>query len=98
MAKRIRWSLQAEQELADILDYWLNRNRSVTFSLKLIDLFEEATDLISIFPDIGQQTDIPSVRNKLVRDYLMFYQIDGEIINILTIWDPRQDPDKLKLL
>ena len=97
MAKRIKWSLQAEQELADILDYWVNKNKSATFSLKLIDLFEEATELISVFPEIGQQADIPDVRQKLIRDYLMFYRVDGEIIHILTVWDPRQDPDRLKL-
>lgn len=97
MAKRIKWSLQAEQEFADILDYWVNRNKSATFSLKLIDLFEEATELISTFPEIGQQTDVPNVRNKLVRDYLIFYRVDGETIHILTIWDPRQDPDKLTI-
>jgi hypothetical protein len=27
----------------------------------------------------------------------MFYRIDGDKIKILTIWDPKQDPDKLKL-
>ena len=97
MAKRIKWTIQAEQELADILEYWVKRNKSNTFSLKLIDLFEEATKLISTFPDIGQQTDIENIRQKLVRDYLIFYRIDGEIIHILSIWDPRQDPGKLKL-
>lgn len=33
----------------------------------------------------------------MVRDYLMYYRVDGKIINILTIWDPRQDPNGLKL-
>lgn len=41
MAKRIKWPLQAEEELADILIYWVNRNQSATFSLKLIDLLKK---------------------------------------------------------
>jgi plasmid stabilization system protein ParE len=97
MAKRVIWSSLAEQEFADILEYWTNRNKSATFSNKLIDLFEEATELISVYPEIGQLTDIQNVRHKLVRDFLMFYRIDGDKIKILTIWDPKQDPDKLKL-
>lgn len=97
MAKRVIWSSLAEQELADLVAYWANHNKSTAFSNKLIDLFEEATELISIYPEIGQRTDIQNVRHKLVRDYLMFYRIDGDIIKILTIWDPKQDPNKLKL-
>lgn len=97
MAKQVIWSSQAEQEFADILEHWTNRNKSATFSNELIDLFEEATELISLYPEIGKLTDVDNIRQKLVRDYLMFYRIDGEAINILTVWDPRQDPDKLKL-
>lgn len=74
MAKRVIWSTLAEQDFADILEYWVNRNKSATFSNSLIDLFEEATELISQYPEIGQRTDIPDVRYKLVRDYLMFYR------------------------
>lgn len=47
MAKRVIWSSLAEKEFADILEYWNNRNTSPTFSNKLLDLFEEATKLIS---------------------------------------------------
>ncbi|MBL6447802.1 type II toxin-antitoxin system RelE/ParE family toxin [Fulvivirga sp. 29W222] len=97
MAKQVIWSSQAEQEFANILEYWTNKNRSTTFSNKLIDLFEEATELISIYPEIGQLTDIENVRHKLVRDYLIFYRIDSDAINILTVWNPRQNPNKLKL-
>ena len=60
-------------------------------------MFEDATELIANFPEMGRSTDIENVRQKLVRDYLIFYEVDGEIINILTVWDPRQDPDKLEL-
>ena len=97
MAKRIKWSPLAEQKFDAILEYWTNRNKSEAFSNKLIDLFEEATEIIASFPEIGRTTDIENVRQKLVRDYIIFYQVDEDVINILTVWDPRQDPDKLKL-
>lgn len=97
MAKQVIWSSQAEQEFAAILEYWTYRNKSTTFSNKLVDLFEEATEILSLYPEIGQKTDIENVRQKVVRDYFMFYRIDDEAINILTVWDPRQDPNKLKL-
>ena len=61
MAKKVIWSSQAEKEFAEILEYWINRNKSAAFSMKLIDLFEEATKLISIYSEIGQLTDIENV-------------------------------------
>ncbi|WP_162340057.1 type II toxin-antitoxin system RelE/ParE family toxin [Cyclobacterium salsum] len=85
MAKKIKWSPLAEKKFDEILEYWTNRNKSESFSEKLIDLFEEATELIANFPEMGRSTDIGNVRQELVRDYLMFYELDGEIINILTI-------------
>ena len=97
MAKKIKWSPLAARKFDEILEYWTNRNKSEFFSEKLIDLFEDATELIANFPEMGRSTDIENVRQKLVRDYLIFYEVDGEIINILTVWDSRQDPDKLKL-
>lgn len=98
MAKKIKWSPLAERKFDEILAYWTNRNKSESFSEKLIDLFEDATELIANFPEMGRSTDIENVRQKLVRDYLIFHEVDGEIINILTVWDPRQNPDKLELI
>ena len=96
MAKKVIWSLQAEIEFAEILEYWMIRNKSSEYSEKLIGLFTEATELISQFPEIGQSTDIENVRHKLVRDYSIFYRLNVETIEVLTIWDNRQNPDKLK--
>mgnify|MGYP003135506795 FL=1 len=97
MAKKIKWSPLAEREFKEIIAYWTNRNKPESFSEKLIGLFEDATELIATFPEMGRSTDIENVRQKLVREYLIFYEVDGEIINILTVWDPRQNPDKLEL-
>ena len=97
MAKKLKCSPLAEKKFDEILKYWTYRNKSESFSEKLIDLFEDAKQLIANFPEMGRSTDIENVRQKLVRDYLIFSEIDGEIINILTVLDPRQNPDKLKL-
>jgi len=48
-------------------------------------------------PEIGRKTDIPNVRIKIVRDYLIFYEVQNESILILSFWDSRQNPEKLKL-
>ena len=96
MAKEVIWSLRAQKERKEILEYWRLRNKSNTYSKKLNQLFKESVKLITDFPQIGKPTDDVNTRIKIVRDYLIIYEETETQIQILTIWDSRQDPDKLK--
>jgi len=96
MAKQIIWSIRAQNDRKDILKYWIQRNKSQKYSRKLARLFKEAVKLVANYPEIGKSTDDKYVRIKLVRDYLIVYEISEKRIFILTIWDSRQDPGKLK--
>ena len=97
MAKEVIWSPLAKRKRREILEYWIEHNKSKTYSLKLNELFKQAEQLISERPNIGKPTSDKHVRFKIVRDYLIFYEQVDEKIYILTIWDSRQDPDKLIL-
>ena len=96
MVKQIIWSPKAVGERKDILTYWKLRNKSNSYSKKLDLLFKEAIKIIKSFPQIGKMTDSENVRMKIVRDYLIIYEETETTINILSIWDGRQDPSKLK--
>ncbi|WP_197051706.1 type II toxin-antitoxin system RelE/ParE family toxin [Salegentibacter sp. Hel_I_6] len=63
--------------------------------MKLARLFKEAIKLIFNYPEIGKPTDEVNVRIKVVRDYFLIYEVEKDQISILTIWDSRQNPDKL---
>ncbi len=97
MARKVKWTITTQLQRKDILQYWINRNKSSTYSKKLSQLFKEAIYLIKTKPKIGRLTDIEDVRLKVVRDYLIFYEFDDEYLYILSIWDSRQDPNKLKI-
>ena len=92
MGKRITWTHRAHSDRKEILLYWKDRNQSSAYSKKLNTLFKTAIDLIAAHPNIGRKTNIERVRVKLVRDYLLFYEIAEEEIFILTIWDNRRKP------
>lgn len=96
MAKQVIWSLRAQNDKKEILDYWRQRNKSNTYSKKLNELFKESIKIILDFPQIGKVTDDTKARIKIVRDYLIIYEETETQIFILTIWDSRQDPEKLK--
>ncbi len=98
MAKRkVVWSPRAKKDRWAILEYWIERNRSVSYSRKLNDLFREATLFISQYPTVGRATDDEKVRLKIVRDYLIFYEVSDFRVTILTIFDSRRNPEKLEL-
>jgi len=97
MVKEIRWSLRANQDRLQILEYWVNRNKSNTYSLKLDQLFRKSVELIAEIPELGKPTEFLNVRIKIVRDYLIYYRIKSTCIEIITIWNSRRNPRKLEL-
>ena len=97
MVKQIIWTAKAKNQLIDILEYWINRNKSNSFSIKLNNLIEEQLNLIAEFPNIGRKTDIQNVSIKVIHKYLLYYQIGEKNIFVLTIRHGSKNPKTLKL-
>lgn len=95
--RKIIWTEKANFERKEILEYWINRNKSKSFSIKLNRLVVDELKFISLNPNIGKKTDIANVRVKVIRDYLLFYEILEKEILVLTLWDGRRNPQNLNL-
>jgi plasmid stabilization system protein ParE len=96
MAKRkIVWSSKAKIDLFQILEYFYIRNGSKTYCIKLNSKIRRSIRLLSNHPFLGLQSDAENVRTLVEGDYAIFYQIEKETIKITTIWDCRQNPNKL---
>ena len=94
MAKRkIVWSNRAKQRLYDILEVYIERNKSKTYSNKLQRLLNKEVKLLLKYPEIGLKTTEESTRGLIVKDYIIYYEITEDKIVIHTIWDSRQDPN-----
>ena len=74
-----------------ILEYWIYRNKSKLYSLKLNKLFIEVSKQISKNPLIGRKTNFENIRVKNIRSYLLFYMFDQDQIKILSVWDTRRN-------
>ncbi|WP_282630913.1 type II toxin-antitoxin system RelE/ParE family toxin [Empedobacter sedimenti] len=97
MAEKVIWTTQAKNELFDILDYWKNRNQSILYSQKLFQLIQNQINLIVLFPEIGRKTNFENVRIKIIKDYLLFYEVKNSKLYILTIKSSKQNPSKFRI-
>ena len=94
MAKRkIVWSNRAKIRLYAILDFYIVRNKSKVYSIKLQKLISKEVNLLLKQPDLGLKTSENSTRGLIIENHIVYYEISGDKIIIHTIWDSRQNPD-----
>ena len=97
--KEIIWTETAALQRRTILEYWLQRNQSPTYSLKLIRLSNEKATKIADNPLICKTAEFPDTRVAAMGHFSLFYKITNSAIIITAFWDNRQDPKELlKLL
>ncbi len=96
MAKRVVWTKTAEKARKEILEYWIQRNQSDTFSKKLSVLFKKKINLLKSEVYLGKPTDFKNVRVSLVNHYSLFYKVEPEVIVIVGMWDNRRNPEDLR--
>ena len=97
MAYQIVWTEKANIERQHILEFWMENNKSKIYSLKLDKLLIATIRDISKKPTIGRKTEFENVRVKIVREYLIFYEIIKKEIVILSVWDGRREKKNLKI-
>jgi plasmid stabilization system protein ParE len=97
MAKRIIWSTKAERIFTEILEFYIERNGSKSFSRKLNSEILALLSILSKRPFLGMKTDITNVRVFVKKDYKIFYQIEDKSLVVLLVWDCRQSPENIRL-
>ena len=97
MPKKIIWAPLAESDFSAILEY-LNKNWDTKVASNFIDLTESVIDQISInpkqYPIIFKKKQIRKC--VLTKHNSLFYRDSKPQVEILRIYDTRQDPDTLK--
>jgi plasmid stabilization system protein ParE len=97
--RKIIWTETAARQSRSILEYWLRRNQSPTYSLKLLRLSNEKANLIAENPLIYKAAEFPDTHVAAMGHFSLFYKITDSAIIITAFWDNRQDPKELlKLL
>lgn len=95
--QKIIWSHKAKIKLLQILQFYIERNYSKTYSVKLYKQFQKNIKLLEKQPNLGIKTEIPNIRSLIIGEFIVFYEISDELIIIHSLWDCRQNPDDLKI-
>lgn len=95
--RKIIWTIIARTTRNSIFSYWSNRNKSNLYSKKLFVLFNETLERIARFPQTSLATNSSNIRYVLVRDYYLIFEISEFTINVLDIWDTRQNPQNFPI-
>ncbi len=96
MAKRnVVWTRTADLQFVGILEYWVKKNKSSTYSKKLVKLVSERTKQIAEKPLIYKATDFKDVRVASLGNFSIYYKLSDKEIIITSFWDNRQDAKKL---
>lgn len=91
MARRLKWSKQAQLQRKSIFEYWNHHNQSKAFSKKLNNLFKEALNKLKEHPYSGRQTSIDNVFIIRVRTFFLSYYILHDSIVVISLWDGRRN-------
>lgn len=97
MALEIRWTDNALEDYKSIIHY-LVTNWSQTTARKFIDLAESRIQTLALFPAIGiSSSKEPGVRSiVLTKKNKLYYRVNDSKLEILGIFDTRQNPGKNK--
>jgi plasmid stabilization system protein ParE len=98
MAKyKINWSVEAEIDLTQILEFYIQRNKTAKYSKKLYSKIKKDISSISKNPKLGIETEFDTVRALVTGNYQIIYEIIDDNIVISMLWDCRRNPEDKKI-
>jgi len=96
MAKRaVVWTRTADIQFVGVLQFWVEKNKSNSYSKKLIGLVSERTEQIAKNPFLHKPADFKDTRVASMGHFSIYYKVFDDRIIVTAFWDNRQDPKKL---
>lgn len=92
MAIRIIWTNAAVNQRRKILNYWNKRNKSKTYSRKLVLEITERVKFLVNNPEIYVKTNYQDIRTSTLGHYNIFYKITTNELIVIAFWDNRRNP------
>lgn len=95
---RIIWSARASIDLENIINYLL-KNWTEKEVRNFVRKLDRRLELISINPRLFSKTNKRKNvrRSVLTKHTVIYYETSTDTVKIITLFDPRQEPGKLKI-
>ena len=92
------WTNEANDNYDNIIIY-LDSNWSIKEKSDFVKKLEKRLEVIKQFPEIFPKSFLyaNTHRSVLTEQITIYYSIENQIIKILSLFDVRQDPAKLKI-
>lgn len=89
------FSEDANTDLLEICEYLEQRNAKA--ASRLFDLIRQKCKLVANFPKMGKSYEewIPGLRGFVIDDYIVFYVVIGDSIQVLRIVNGHRDLSRL---
>ena len=95
---RLFWSDKSLGDLQNIIDY-LNTNWNQKEIQNFVRRLDKRLDIIvgnpRLFPKTGKRRNVR--KSVLTKHTVIYYQVGKDVVTILTLFDPRQNPRKLSM-
>ena len=95
--KEIIWSKLAKLQSASVLKFYIHRNGNSNYSLKILSQVEDLLETLSKADLIGRLSSNKFTHVISMKVYLIYYEINGNRIEIVSFWDNRQDIENRKI-
>ncbi|MDT3738811.1 MAG: type II toxin-antitoxin system RelE/ParE family toxin [Candidatus Kapabacteria bacterium] len=98
---KIEWSELAISQLKDIYQYYTSNVNPIT-ATRIINRIVKRVEILQKHPLSGQKEDLlydypEDFRYLVESNYKIIYWIETELITIATVFDCRQNPEKIKI-
>lgn len=97
MAKRIIWTKRADRTFTQILEFYIKRNGSKTYSRKLQKEIQSILETLLKQPLLGIKTEKERLRVLIYDNFKIFYELSDNYLIVHLIWDCRQTPEDINL-
>lgn len=90
------WTPLAKESLQQVVEFLDIRWPTATVE-KVLDAIDATIEQVQHQPYLGKVFPKEPIRRVLIHPHLsLFYEIKPKSIELLLVWDNRQDPDKLR--
>lgn len=96
--KKIIWTEKGLSDFEDTLQYFIIRNKSDIYSVKLVDVIIKSTQDIQSNNSIGKVFRNTKYRFVVVDNYKLFYEITSKNIIVHYLFDTRRNPKSIRKL